>query len=174
MSSSSLAAIRRANALSGDMDAVRALFLEYAAHLGIDLSFQDFESELARLPGCYAEPGGGLFLAVEPPGTTADNEAEDPAFPEIAGCVGFRELAAGICEMKRLYVRPAFQGMGLGKRLAQTVMVEARKAGYRAMRLDTLPCMRCAIALYERLGFSPIPPYRHNPIPGAVYYEATL
>ncbi len=173
--------IKPAEELPLGLRAIRVLFLEYADSLGVDLSFQDFATELETLPGCYAGPGGGLFLALASPtaalsGADADTRQADD-FSGFAGCVGVRAFGDGTdgaCEMKRLYVRPAFQKLGLGKRLALTATTFARRAGYRRMRLDTLPSMRAAMGLYERLGFSVIAPYRYNPIPGTVYYEADL
>jgi ribosomal protein S18 acetylase RimI-like enzyme len=143
-----------------DLDPIRELFIEYADSLGIDLGFQDFATELNTLPGAYARPTGRLLLARV--GT------------ELAGCVGLRSLAPGVCEMKRLYVRPAFRGQRLGQALAEAVIAEARQVGYTSMRLDTLPAMRDAQGLYRRLGFREIPAYRHNPVPGTVFLELKL
>ena len=144
-----------------DLDSARALFREYAASLGFPLDFQGFEQELAALPGEYAEPRGTIVLA----------RAEDGD----AGCVALRPLAdPGVCEMKRMYVRPAFRGRGLGRRLGERILGDARARGYRAMRLDTIDTMTPAIALYRDLGFRPIPAYRYNPIAGALYFELEL
>ena len=142
------------------VDDVRAIFKEYADWLGFDLCFQDFDRELAELPGDYAPPSGRLFLAMSE--------------GKIAGCVALRQLSPGICEMKRLYVREAFRGKGLGRTLATAVIDEARKIGYKRMRLDTLPSMAAAIRLYESLGFVEIEPYRENPIEGARFMEIAL
>jgi putative acetyltransferase len=144
----------------GDLELVRTLFLEYARSLDFDLGFQGFEGELAGLPGEYAPPGGALFLAW--------------SGGEAAGCVALRKIDAARCEMKRLYVRPAFRGAGVGRRLAGEVVRRAREAGYRAMRLDTVPGMTEAVALYRSLGFHEIEPYRPNPVPGALFFEFTL
>ena len=143
-----------------DIATARRLFEEYAASLGIDLCFQGFEEELAALPGSYAPPGGRLLLARQG--------------KEITGCVALRRLEPEVCEMKRLYVRPAFRGLGIGRKLAEEITREAGKAGYYRMRLDTLPTMVRALALYRQLGFREIPPYHGNPVEGALFLELQL
>jgi putative acetyltransferase len=140
------------------------IFREYAASLDVDLCFQNFEAELAALPGEYAAPAGHLLLAF------VDRQ--------LAGCGALRPLAdadyANACEMKRLYVRPRFRRFGLGRVLAQALLDEARRAGYSAMLLDTLDDMEAARELYTSLGFAEIPPYYFNPIAGAHYLKAEL
>ena len=143
------------------IDAARGLFREYEAWLGLDLCFQNFEKELAELPGAYAPPDGRLLLAYEG--------------DELAGCVALRKLSDGVCEMKRLFLKPQFHGKGRGRLLAQRIIKEARDAGYERMRLDTLAeQMGKAISLYRSLGFRDIEPYYANPVVGAIFLELSL
>ena len=141
---------------------VRELFREYAAGLGFDLAFQNFDRELASLPGEYAPPSGRLLLA------------EDAG--RAAGCIALHRFGDGqTCEMKRLYVRPEFRGRAVGRSLVARLIAEAREIGYRRMRLDTIAGeMDAAIALYRSFGFREIPPYRTNPQPGAFFLELDL
>lgn len=143
-----------------ELETARSLFQEYAACLGSDVCLQGFGKEVAALPGEYARPHGRLLLA------SVDDQ--------MAGCVGLRRLEPDTCEMKRLYVRPEYRGLGVGRELAQTITTESRTAGYRRLRLDTLPSMVSALALYRRLGFREIPPYGDNRVEGAVYLELHL
>jgi putative acetyltransferase len=146
---------------SDDLAAARELFFEYARSLDFSLAFQGFDEEVARLPGEYAPPAGCLLLA------RADGA--------LAGCVALRRLEGDVCEMKRLFVRPAFRGAGLGRRLAQAVIDEARGAGYARMRLDTVaPAMPDAVRLYLGLGFREIGAYCENPLPGAFFMELAI
>ena len=139
----------------------RELFLEYAQSLGFSLCFQNFDKELAGLPGDYAPPEGRLFIA------------ECDGVP--AGCVALHRLDFQICEMKRLYLRPQFRGKRLGRILAERIIAEARQIGYRRMRLDTVePVMKDAVAMYRKLGFVEIAPYCTNPVAGAMYMEVEL
>ncbi|HST12592.1 MAG TPA: GNAT family N-acetyltransferase [Terriglobales bacterium] len=139
----------------------RELFLEYEKSLGIKLCFQNFDQELADLPGGYAPPSGRLLLA---------NYGG-----QLAGCVALHQLEPGICEMKRLYLRPAARGKGLGRALVETVIREARTIGYQRLRLDTIaPLMKDAVAMYRKMGFREIAPYCENPCAGALYMELDL
>ncbi len=144
----------------GDVDLARSLFAEYQRAIGVDLCFQAFGEELRGLPGAYARPRGRLLLAIEPEGP--------------AGCGALRPIAPGVAELKRMWVRPAFRGRGLGRAIAVALLDEARQEGYRAARLDTLDSMREAQALYRSLGFHEIPAYYENPLPGVLYMELTL
>ena len=138
----------------------KALFQEYAGSLAFDLDFQNFDQELEDFPGQYSPPRGRLFLAV------FENQA--------IGCVGLRDLGKGVCEMKRLYVKPYLRRQKTGKMLAETVIQAAKDIGYDCMRLDTIPSMKSANILYKSLGFKEIEPYRFNPIEGALYLELRL
>jgi ribosomal protein S18 acetylase RimI-like enzyme len=146
--------------LPSELETVRGLFREYAASLDTDLCFQNFEAELASLPGKYSPPEGRLLVALQG--------------EEAIACVALRAIDGEICEMKRLYVRPSARGVALGRRLVERICDEAREAGYRRMYLDTLPSMAKAIRLYRELGFQSIPPYTHNPVPGAVFLALDL
>jgi putative acetyltransferase len=139
----------------------RELFLEYAHSLGFSLCFQNFDQELATLPGDYSPPSGRLLLA----------EYEG----QLAACVALHKLDTAICEMKRLYLRPQFRGKGLGRLLADRIIAEARQIGYQRMRLDTVePVMQDAVAMYRRIGFKKISAYCNNPMPGTLYMELIL
>lgn len=144
--------------------AIRHLFLDYQADLGIDLCFQGFEQELSELPGAYVEPAGALLLA------TVDGQP--------AGCCAFRPLInsdhLNACEMKRLFVRNSYRGLGLGRQLVEAIIELAQRAGYTTMLLDTLSDMESARALYQEVGFVETEPYYHNPIPGAHYLKLDL
>jgi putative acetyltransferase len=142
------------------IEEVRKLFREYERFLNVDLCFQKFEEELAGLPGKYAPPEGALFIAVDGKKT--------------AGCVALRKLEDGICEMKRLFVRPQFRGQGVGRLLAKRIIDEAVALGYKVMRLDTLDRLTEAMSLYESLSFKRIDAYYDNPLPGVVYWELEL
>jgi ribosomal protein S18 acetylase RimI-like enzyme len=148
------------DAHTGFLEEVRKLFGEYATSLGISLDFQNFDVEFAGLPGEYQPPNGRLLIAI------LDSH--------VAGCVAMRKIDNRVCEMKRLYVRPQFQGQAIGRSLAESVIEEAKKIGYESMRLDTLPSMISARSLYGSLGFREIPPYRHNPIDGTAFMELIL
>ncbi|MEP6922159.1 MAG: GNAT family N-acetyltransferase [bacterium] len=146
---------------SEDIERVRELFEEYVAWLGINLCFQNYDKELAELPGEYAPPNGRLLLAV------VDGL--------IVGCVALRSLGNGVCEMKRLFVRPGYRGQRLGWELVESIVEEAREIGYERMRLDTLPGkMDQAITMYRALGFREIAPYYNNPVVGAAFMELML
>ena len=146
---------------AAEISHARELFLEYAQSLGFSLCFQNFDKELTNLPGDYAPPDGRLLLA----------RFEG----QVAGCVALHKLDEGICEMKRLYLRPQFRGKGLGRAIADRIVAEARQIGYQRMRLDTVePVMKDAVAMYRRIGFREITPYCNNPIAGALYMELLL
>jgi putative acetyltransferase len=143
-----------------DLESIRGLFREYQQGLGVDLCFQDFEAELAGLPGKYAGPTGALLIAKDGPTT--------------CGCVAVRPMEGTTCEMKRLFVRPDWRGRGLGRRLAEAILIQARSLGYGIMRLDTLDRLIEAMRLYESLGFGRIPAYYDNPLTGVAYWELKL
>jgi ribosomal protein S18 acetylase RimI-like enzyme len=137
---------------------IRKLFVEYSESLEVDLCFQGFAEELAKLPGDYASPAGRLAFQGN----------------EVVGCGALRPLSSDVCEMKRLYVRPAFRGKGVGGAMINALISAAREIGYQRMRLDTLASMATAIAIYRSLGFREIAPYRANPVPGALFLELDL
>ena len=144
-----------------EIESVRSLFREYEAFLDVDLCFQSFEDELAALPGKYSRPAGELLIGLDEKGRSV-------------GCVAVRMLEDGVCEMKRLFVRPEARGTGLGRRLAQEIIAAAREIGYSLMRLDTLDRLTGAMHLYEALGFRRTGPYYDNPLPDVVYWELQL
>jgi putative acetyltransferase len=150
--------IRPATAV--DIEALRRLFREYASTLAIDLCFQNFEQELSSLPGKYAPPHGGLWLA--------------GAGPDAAGCIALRPMEPGICEVKRLYVRPSFRRSGIGRELVRVALTEATRIGYNRVRLDTLREMKAAVALYQGMGFRETAPYRDGEPQGICYFERRL
>ena len=155
----SAAELRQA-ASAADVETARLLFLEYEKSIGISLCFQSFAEEVATLPGAYAPPDGRLLLAF--------------VGDDAAGCVALRKFGEGVAEMKRLYVRPAQRGTGLGRKLAEAVLAEARAIGYRALRLDTLATMKEAQVLYVSMGFADIPAYNEHPIEGTRFMEKKL
>jgi len=142
------------------IDEVRRLFREYERFLGVDLCFQSFEEELAGLPGKYGPPDGVLLMAMDG--------------QQAAGCVALRKAEDGVCEMKRLFLRPQYRGQGLGRLLAERIVSEATALGYTVMRLDTLNKLKEAMGLYEAMGFRRIAAYYGNPLPGVVYWELDL
>jgi len=145
-----------------ELSAIAELFKDYTTWLDLDLTFQDYATELAYLPGKYAPPAGALFIALNNDGVPL-------------GCVALRPMAEpSICEMKRLYISPEGRGLGLGKRLVIKVLNEAKQIGYRKMRLDTLPRMQSAVTLYEKLGFVKIDPYYETPLEGTLFLELDL
>jgi len=142
------------------LNIIRKLFTEYTNWLGFDLSFQNYEEEFAELPGKYKPPKGRLLLALYN--------------SKVVGCGGLREFAKGVCEMKRMYIKPKYRRKGIGRKLAIALIKEAKKIGYKRMRLDTVPWMKEAIELYYSLGFKKIKPYRYNPIKGSLFLELIL
>jgi ribosomal protein S18 acetylase RimI-like enzyme len=153
-------AVLRLAASAEEIETARALFIEYEKSLGISLCFQNFAEEVASLPGDYAPPDGRLLMAF------VGNRP--------AGCVALRKIGEGVAELKRLYVRPGFRGMRIGRRLTEAVLAEAKSIGYRAVRLDTLPTMKAAQALYVSLGFVDIQPYNDHPVAGTRFMEKRL
>lgn len=142
------------------LEDARSLILEYANSVGIDLCFQNFDQEIASLPGDYSPPNGALFIV---------SNRDRPL-----GCVALRKISNETCEMKRLYVKPDYRGRGIGRLLATSVIERARKIGYRTIRLDTLPSMKEAISMYFKMGFKTIEAYRPNPVSGILYLELEL
>jgi GNAT superfamily N-acetyltransferase len=153
-------AVELRDAQPEDLAGVRGLIEEYVRSLGVDLGFQEIETELSDLAAAYAPPRGGILVGV--------------AGGQLAGCVALRPLEPGTCEMKRLYVRPPFRRTGLGKRLSVAAIEKARDLGYDRMRIDTLPQMQAARRLYAELGFRTIEPYRFNPVEGTAFMELAL
>ena len=143
-----------------DIEAVKQLFVEYADSLGFNLGFQNFQEELANLPGDYTKPTGCLLVAKYK--------------NQTVGCIGLRKLSDEICEMKRLYVRPEFRGFKIGRKLVEAIITEAKRIGYTCMRGDTVPSMTVARVLYASFGFKEISPYRYNPIESAIFIELKL
>jgi GNAT superfamily N-acetyltransferase len=149
----------------GTISQARNLFREYASTTGVEVCLVDFDGELNSLPGLYAPPGGRLLLAIEErPGNSG----------EAIGCAALRKLELDTCELKRLYVRPAFRGKGTARDLVKELITEARSIGYKRMVLDTLPSMQAAHELYRTLGFHEIPAYQKNPTPDSLFFELTL
>jgi len=142
------------------IELIRYLFIDYSKELSFELDFQDFNQELEQLPGKYSEPEGLLLLAYY-------NDS-------VAGCVGLRRFEQGICEMKRLYVKQEFRGKGIGIKLSEAIILEAKKNEYKKMRLDTISNMKVAIGIYKKLGFYEIKTYRYNPIPDSVFMELII
>lgn len=142
------------------LEIIRKLFREYEDFLGFHLCFQDFEKEMAMLPGKYAPPDGRLIIA--------------EYNSEVAGCIAIKKIGEDVCEMKRLYVRPKFRGLKIGRKLAEKIIVEAKTIGYKKMRLDTLKRLKEALSLYRSMGFTEIQPYVYNPLEDVVYMQLEL
>ncbi len=147
------------------LDQIKLLFAEYVDSLPFPLTFQDFQTEMTELPGRYGPPEGCILAAI-------DSQVE--ASKSVIGCIALKKLSPGICEMKRLFIRPAYRGMALGRRLSEALLAQARLLGYQRMRLDTIATMQAAVQLYRSLGFTEIPPYYDNPIPDALFLECRL
>jgi putative acetyltransferase len=143
------------------IEEARSIIREYANSPGVDLCLENFDQEMASFLNEYSSPAGGALLLAQDEG-------------KIAGCVAIRRISDGVCEMKRLYVRPANRGKGIGRLLAESILERARNLGHKRVRLETLPSMREAISMYKTMGFKPIEPYRENPVQGALYLELTL